>query len=190
MHARLALPGILVATLALAIPTSAAAPPVVVPATHEELGRALDDFATHLHGIGERFRRHFSKAEADTGGPVVTFMLDHRAELGLTPAQTQELERIRSDFQKEAIKLDADQRVAEMDLSGLLRADPVEITRVEAKIREIERLRSDFRVGRIRAIEHGKAQLTAEQRAKLATMLGERPAARPRASGPSGPQRF
>jgi Spy/CpxP family protein refolding chaperone len=190
MHARLALLGGLVAALVLSIPIATAAPPVVVPATHEELGRAFDDFATHLHGLGERFRRHFASAEASPERPLVTFMLDHRAELGLTPAQTQELERIRSDFQKEAIKLDADQRVAEMDLAGLLRADPVDINRVEAKIREIERLRSDFRLGRIRAIERGKAQLTAEQRAKLATMLGDPPTARPRAGSPLAPQRF
>jgi len=44
-------------------------------------------------------------------------------------------------------------------------------------------------VGRVRAIERGKAQLTAEQRAKLATMLGE-PAAPPRAGSPPAPQRF
>src|SRR5574341_1239835 len=189
MHAKLALPGALVAILALTIEAATAAPPVVVPATHEELGRAFDDFATHLHRLGERLRRHFTPAEAGPEGPLVTFMLDHRAELGLTPVQTQELERIRSDFQKEAIKLDADQRIAEMDLAGLLRADSVDIGRVEAKIREIERLRADFRLGRIRAVERGKAQLTAEQRAKLATLLGDPPGARPRAGSPA-PQRF
>ena len=108
----------------------------------------------------------------------------------LPPIQVQELERIRSDFQKEAIKLDADQRVAEMDVASLLRADPVDTGRVEAKIRESERLKADFRVGRVRAIERAKAQLTPEQRAKLATMLGEPPAARPRAGSPPAPQRF
>ena len=77
-----------------------------------------------------------------------------------------------------------------MDLAELLRADPVDLARVEAKIREVERLKADFRVGRVRAIERGKAQLTAEQRAKLVGMLGEPPAARPRAGSPPAPQRF
>jgi Spy/CpxP family protein refolding chaperone len=77
-----------------------------------------------------------------------------------------------------------------MDLAGLLRADPVDISRVEAKIRESERLRGDLRLGRVRAIERGKAQLTAEQRARLATMLGEPPASRPRADSPPPSQRF
>jgi Spy/CpxP family protein refolding chaperone len=178
MRATLALLGVLL--VALMIPAAPAAPSDVVPVTHEEMGRAFDDFAAQLHGLGERFRRHFSM-EAGPERPLVTYMLDHRSDLALAPAQVEELERIRSDFQKEAIKVDADQRVAEMDVASSLRTDPVDIGRVEAKIREAERLKADFRVGRVRAIERAKAQLTPEQRAKLATMLGETQTIRPRA---------
>ena len=178
MRATLALLGVLL--VALMIPAAPAEPSDVIPVTHEEMGRAFDDFAAQLHGLGERFRRHFSM-EAGPERPLVTYMLDHRSDLALTPAQVEELERIRGDFQKEAIKLDANQRVAEMDVASFLRTDPVDIGRVEAKIREAERLRADFRVGRVRAIERAKAQLTPEQRAKLNTMLGEPPTTRPRA---------
>ena len=178
MRATLALLGVLL--VALMIPAAPAAPSDVILVTHEEMGRAFDDFAAQLHGLGERFRRHFS-LEAGPERPLVTYILDHRSDLALTPAQVEELERIRSDFQKEAIKLDADQRVAEMDVASFLRTEPVDIGRVEAKIREAERLKADFRVGRVRAIERAKAQLTPEQRAKLNTMLGEPPTTRPRA---------
>jgi Spy/CpxP family protein refolding chaperone len=178
MRATLALLGVLL--VALMIPAALAAPSDVIPVTHEEMGRAFDEFAAQLHGLGERFRRHFSM-EAGPERPLVTYMLDHRSDLALTPAQVEELERIRGDFQKEAIKLDADQRVAEMDVASFLRTDPVDIGRVEAKIREAERLKADFRVGRVRAIERAKAQLTPEQRAKLNTMLGEPQTTRPRA---------
>ncbi|PYM60134.1 MAG: hypothetical protein DMD77_02215 [Candidatus Rokuibacteriota bacterium] len=188
MRATVALLGFLL--VALMLPASPAAADDIVPATHEEMGRAFDDFAVQLHALGERFRRHFTLGDTGPERPLVTYMLDHRTDLALTPIQVQELERIRSDFQKEAIKLDADQRVAEMDVASLLRADPVDTGRVEAKIRESERLKADFRVGRVRAIERAKAQLTPEQRAKLATMLGEPPAARPRAGSPPAPQRF
>jgi Spy/CpxP family protein refolding chaperone len=188
MRGKLALLGVLL--VALIIPTGTATPADVIPVTHEEMGRALDDFAVQFHALGERFRRHFTVGEAGLERPLVTFMLEHGAELGLTPAQVQELERIRSDFQKDAIKLNTDQLAAEMEVAALLRADPVDVAKVEAKIRESERLKADFRVGRVRAIERGKAQLTAEQRAKLTTMLGELPAARPRAGSPPAPQRF
>jgi len=45
--------------------------------------------------------------------------------------------------------------------------------KVEAKIREIEKLRADARIARIRAMERGKEQLTADQRKKLQDLLAE-----------------
>jgi Spy/CpxP family protein refolding chaperone len=184
--------GGLAAVLVLALPAAAAGPPAPMPVTHEELGRAFDELARQIQGLGEHFRRHFAPSDAPAEGPLVSFMLDRRQELDLSAAQVQELERIRTDFQREAIKLDADQRVAEMDLSALLRADPIDLSKVESKVREIERLRADLRIGRIRAIERGKAQLTPEQRGKLQTLLAEPRLPRPRAGGPPVPpaQRF
>jgi Spy/CpxP family protein refolding chaperone len=182
---------------ALALTSPAAAQPQVptpVPVTHEELGRAFDDLVGQIHGLGDRFRGHFTP-DAGPDRPLISIMLDHRQELGLTAAQTRQLERIRTDLQREAIKLDADQRVAQMDLAALLRADQVDMPKVEAKVRELERLRGDLRMGRIRAVEQGKALLTAEQRTKLQALAPEPATPRPRAGRtpvpPSPPpQRF
>ncbi len=157
------------------------------PVTHEELGRTLDDLAGQIQGLGERFLGHFAPGESPSERPLVTFMLDRRHDLALTPAQVQALERIRAEFQRESIKLDADQRVAQMDVAALLRADPVDLAQVEVKVREVERLRADLRFGRIRAIEQGKAQLTAEQRAKLQTLLSDPWMRRPRTGEPAAP---
>src|SRR2546430_15986094 len=125
MRATIALLGVLL--VALMLPASPAAADDIVPATHEEMGRAFDDFAVQLHALGERFRRHFTLGDTGPERPLVTYMLDHRTDLALTPIQLLDLdgrerkigtvvehvgderERIRSDFQKEAIKLDADQ---------------------------------------------------------------------------------
>jgi Spy/CpxP family protein refolding chaperone len=161
--------------------------PAPAPVTHEDLGRTLDDLAARVHGLGERFLGHFAPGESRSERPLVTFMLDHRQDLGLTPAQVEALDRIRADFQREAIKLDADQRVAQMDVAALLRADQVDLAQVEAKVREVERLRADLRLGRIRAIEQGKAQLTADQRAKLRTLLASDWMRGPRAGEPVAP---
>jgi Spy/CpxP family protein refolding chaperone len=144
--------------------------PPVAPATHEELGRSLDELAAQIHGLGERWRGHFSSGEPQRERPLISLMLHHRQELGLSAAQVEALERLRADFQRDAVKRDADVRVAEMDLAALLRAEPVDLGKVEAKVREIERLRGDLRLARIRVIEQGKGQLTAEQRAKLGTL--------------------
>ena len=178
-----------VALLALSSGPACAETPIgpVLPVTHDEIGRAFEDLAGQLHGLGDRLRGHFGLGDAPRERPLVSIILSHRAELGLTTAQVQGLERIRDDFQREAIKLDADQRVAQMDLAALLRAEPVDLPKVEAKVREIERLKSDLRIGRIRAVERGKAMLTPEQRAKLQALAPDPAAPRSRAGSPPSP---
>jgi len=180
--------GLAAGVLVLALPPAAAGPPPV-PVAHEELGRALDELAGHLRGLGGHFRPYSALGDAPREGPLVSFMLDRHQELSLSAAQVRELERIRTAFEREAIKLDSDQRVTQMDLSALLRSDPVDLAKAETKVREIERLRADLRIGRIRAIEQGKTQLTPEQRQELETLLAEPRLPRP-LSGPPPPRRF
>ena len=47
----------------------------------------------------------------------------------------------------------------------------MDFSKVEAKIREVAQLRAELRIARLRAIEQGKAVLTAEQRTRLQAML-------------------
>jgi Spy/CpxP family protein refolding chaperone len=155
------------------------------PGRYQDLGRALDDALAQLQRWGS-----WSGEGPGPGGmrgdrPLISMALRHRAELGLSGSQVEALERLRSDFQREAIRREADIRVAEMDLSTLVTRDPADMAAVEAKVREIERLRADLRIARIRTLEQGRAQLTAEQREKLRALLAEpRP---PLGSGPPGP---
>jgi Spy/CpxP family protein refolding chaperone len=162
-------------------PPGVAAEPTPLPVAHEELSRALDELAGRIHGLGGQWREHFSSAGPGER-PLISIMLSHRADLGLSEAQVSALERLRADFQREAIRRDADLRVAETDLRALLASEPVDMGRVEAKVREIERLRADLRLARIRTIEQGKGQLSIEQRERLRALLAEPP--RPRTGGP------
>lgn len=180
--------GSLAATLVLISPLAVSAQSAS-PA-YDDLGRALEELAGQLHGLGECFRTQLGAGDMPAERPIITAMLDHSQELGLTPAQVQTLERIRAEFQRDATKLDADQRAAQTNLASLLRTEPVNLDKAEAGIREIERLRADVRIGRIRAIEQGKAQLTAEQRAKLDALIAEPRSRSPRAGGRPVPPRL
>ena len=104
---------------------------------------------------------------------MISLLLRNREKLGLSDDQVKKLEQLRSDFEKETIRNEADIRVAEIDLNNLLQAQSADLAKVEAKIRDIERLRADLRIARIRAIEKGKALLTAEQRKKLQELLSD-----------------
>ena len=112
-------------------------------------------------------------------------MLQRRADLGLTPEQVTRLEGLRDGFAREAIRRDADLRIAELDLQALLDQDPLDIGKVETKVREVAQLRADLRIARLRTIEQGKALLTPEQRARLLAVLGGGAPSRSSASAPT-----
>jgi hypothetical protein len=143
------------------------------PAFHEGITQAWDELNRHLNDMGNRLSEHFRRAEIREERPLITLMLRHRDRLGLSAEQVQGLERLRDSFQRDVIRSEADLRIADMDLSSLLSADPVDLQKVEAKIRDIERLKADLRVARIRSIEKGKALLTADQRAKLNSLMAD-----------------
>ena len=104
--------GALLALLALAKPSAGFEPLRPTPVGHEELAWTLDELAGQLHGLGARWREHFFSREPSSERPLITLMLRHRDELGLSPEQIRRLEQLRVDFQREAIRREADLRVA------------------------------------------------------------------------------
>ena len=159
--------------LLFAMPVAAGSDsPPLKPAFHEEVTRVWDEFARELHDWRSRWREHFGGSREPRGErPLISWMLSHREDLNLSSEQVRNLERLRSDFERDAVKREADIRVAEMDLSALLEADAVDLKKAEAKVGEIERLRADLRLARIRAIEQGKGLLSQEQHDKLRNLL-------------------
>lgn len=155
-------------------PVAGAALEKATPAFHEEISRAWDDIGGELRDWFGRWRDHFTSSTARDERPVISLILRNREKLELSTDQARQLEQLRKDFQKDLIRKEADLRIAEMDLNTLLETQPVDMTKVEAKIREIERFRADIRVSRIRTIEKGKEQLTADQRKKLQDLLSDR----------------
>lgn len=132
----------------------------------ENIGRALRD-------LFDRWRESFGFETAREERPLISMMLRNRERLKLSAEQVKRLEQLRDEFAKESIRSDADLRIAEMDLNSLLEAQPVDMAKIEAKIREIERTRADLRIARIRAMEKGKEQLSADQRSKLRDLLAD-----------------
>ncbi len=106
--------------------------------------------------------------------------LRHRQELALTPAQVENLRKLGTDARRDAIKRQAERRLAELDLRTLMMPDaadpnkPRDLATIETKVREIEKLRADGRVARIRSLEQSRQVLTPEQRDKLRALLTQR----------------
>lgn len=118
--------------------------------------------------------------------------LRHQEDLALTPAQVDTLRKLSIEARREAIKRQADRRLAQLDLRTLMMPDPADsnkprdLATIEAKVREIERLRADSTIARIRNMEQSRQTLTAEQREKLRTLLSQRWRRGPQAPTPGG----
>jgi Spy/CpxP family protein refolding chaperone len=168
-----------VALTTVVTPAAAGAP----TGPFEEAGRMVDQWAGRLSAFGTELAQQMQSGRDGMGGmmgrmmgdpaerPLITIMLHHRTELGLSADQASRLETLRGDFAREAIRRGADIRIAELDLATLLEQDPVDLTKVETKVREVAQLRADLRIARLRAVEQGKAVLTPEQRTRLQAML-------------------
>jgi len=173
---------VIVALATLAAP-AAAGPPT---GPFEEAGRLVDQLAGRLGAFGAELVQQMQPGRGRMGPmdglmermmgdpvdrPLITIMLHHRTELGLSADQVSRLETLRGDFAREAIRRGADIRIAELDLATLLEQDPVDLAKVEAKVREVAQLRADLRIARLRTVEQGKAVLTPEQRTRLQAMM-------------------
>jgi len=170
--------------LGMTLPAAAQVPPATAAAP-EQLAQAQPDAprpgprmgerrqgSMHGHGGWHRHKMHrFSLAG---------LALRHRQELALTPAQVDNLRKLGTDAQRDAIKRQADRRLAELDLRTMMMPDPADankardLSKIESKVREIEKLRADGRVARIRTMEQSRQVLTPEQRDKLRALLTQR----------------
>ena len=129
---------------------------------------------------GPRFGR--GGAWSSHEGPLITIMLEHKQELGLTLEQERKLRDLRTEFAKESVRRSADIRVAEIELDSLLEQDRWDLTKIEPKVKQIATLQGDLRLARIKTLEAGLEVLTPEQLEKLKQISHRM---RPR-SGPGG----
>jgi Spy/CpxP family protein refolding chaperone len=143
------------------------------PWPRDDGGQALEELGNDFRTWLRRWWDYFGGTTTQEQQPVISQLLRNREKLALSEDQVKKLEQLRSDFEKETIRKEADIRVAEIDLNNLLQAPTADLGKIEAKIRETERLRGDLRIGRIRAIEKGKALLSDDQRKKLEEMLSD-----------------
>jgi len=100
-------------------------------------------------------------------GPLITMILEHSQELGLSADQQKKLRDLRTAFAKESTRKGAEIRVAEIDLDALLEQDRWDMSKIEAQVKQIATLQGELRLARIKTIESGRGLLTPEQLEKL-----------------------
>jgi len=116
------------------------------------------------------WQRHAGRHHMRRGRSIIFMALRNQKELGLSPQQVSSLQQMGMDAARAGIKRRADVQLARLDLMSLMRAEPVDMAKVEAKIRDIEKLKADGAIARVRTNEAAKAQLTPDQREKLKSL--------------------
>jgi Spy/CpxP family protein refolding chaperone len=113
-------------------------------------------------------------------------------ELGLTQAQVGQLEQLRSQERKAAIRRRADREIARLELHDLLKAETVDEKAVRAKARQLADMEAATAVARGEAALALRKIVSAEQAQKLMGRRGRhgrgaRPGIDPGAGGWRGP---
>jgi Spy/CpxP family protein refolding chaperone len=183
-------PALLVLSLLISGALFAAEPSAPRPIP-EELSEAWDRFQHALQDWSGRLWERFGSRGTREDRPVISQLLSNRETLNLSADQVRKLEQLRDNFQRQAIRSDADLRIVELDIATLLDNEPVDMGKLEHKIRESEKLRTDLRIARIRTIEQARGVLTSEQKKKFQELNpSARPSRPPRAGqNPSATER-
>ena len=192
--------GGLALALGIALPAAAEPPadtqlaqatPAPTPGARPQWGQHPDG-GKSVHGHHGWHRR--AKAHRFSLARVA---LRYQKDLGLSATQVQSLQKMSADARRDAIKRQADLKLARVDLGTLMQPDPADpnrardMAKIEAKVRDIEKLRADGKIAQLRTMEQSRQVLTPEQREKLRSLLAERrhhhgpqPGAAPRGMAP------
>jgi Spy/CpxP family protein refolding chaperone len=119
---------------------------------HDEM--AVDMRGAHARGARGGHRRGMPPLEAIE-------------ELGLSDAQREKLADLREQRMKAAIPIEADVKLAQIDLEKLLRADQPDKNAVSRQADRIAALRANLMKNRLSGMIEARAVLTSEQQKKL-----------------------
>jgi Spy/CpxP family protein refolding chaperone len=99
------------------------------------------------------------------------FYLDHAQQIGLTPEQKTDLEKIKAGAVQQKVASQKQIDVAEQELWQLTSADQPDSAQIDSKVQEIAKSKADQQVAFIHAVSSASDVLTTEQRAKVVKLM-------------------
>ena len=101
--------------------------------------------------------------------------MDVVEQLNLSAAQRSKITAMRDESDRKLIRIEADARIAELDLRRLVESDAPDPSEVDAPIDRIGDLRTQMRKLHVKTWLIVRSTLTAEQRTKLRSLAGSGP---------------
>jgi periplasmic protein CpxP/Spy len=109
---------------------------------------------------------HEQDEQQDHSGHYLKHLLKHAKEIGLTPEQINKLKVLQLDFKRTEARLEADTKVAKLELHALLEDEQTDLNAIQAKVDQLKKAEGACLVAAIRSQRNAMAMLTPEQRAK------------------------
>ena len=126
---------------------------------------AFPSFADEGHGqMGHG--GHDQEDQHDEGGHYLKHLLKHAKEIGLTPEQIGKLKALQLDFKRTEVRLEADRKIAKLDLQALVEDEQADLNTIQAKVEQLKKTEGACQFAGIKAKRHAAALLSPDQREK------------------------
>jgi periplasmic protein CpxP/Spy len=122
-------------------------------------------FADESHGK-KGHGGHDQEEQDDHDGHYLKHLLKHAKEVGLTPEQIGKLKAIQLDFKRSAARLEADTKVAKLELHALLDDEQTDLKAIQAKVEQLKQSGGACLFEAIKSKRTAMALLTPDQREK------------------------
>ncbi len=109
---------------------------------------------------------HDQEEPEDHSGHYLKHLLKHAKEFGLTQEQIGKLKAIQLDFKRSEARLEADTKVAKLELHALLEDEQADLTGIQTKVEQLKKAEGACLFEAIKSKRTAMALLTPDQREK------------------------
>lgn len=119
-------------------------------------------------GYGMKGRSHQAgHGPHQSASKFIDHILKFKEGMAITDEQADKLQAIKTEFQKQKIKMKADIQLTSVDLHEMLRNDQGDLGAVESTLKKLFEIRADLYMASVKAGRDAKAVLTDEQRSRM-----------------------
>jgi Spy/CpxP family protein refolding chaperone len=109
---------------------------------------------------------HDQGEQEDHGGHYLRHLLKHAKEIGLTAEQIGKVKAMQLDFKRSEARLEADSKIAKLELHALLEDEKAELNAIQAKVEQLKKAEGACLFAAIKSKRTATALLTPDQREK------------------------
>jgi len=126
---------------------------------------AFPSYADEGHG-GMGHGDYDQDEYGDHSGHYLKHLLKHAKEIGLTPEQIGKLKALQLDFKRTEFRLEADTKIAKLELHALTIDEQADLTAIQTKVDQLKKSEAACLFAAIKSKRNAMAMLTPDQREK------------------------